>query len=199
MKKLTLATLSTLALTLTCSSVFAVDGTITVNGVVTDGTCTLQKGGGVITGLKNLTVSLPTLPKSTFTPTNPIPIVRYGINMFLTNATGTANCDAATTQAFKGIHLSVSSPNDDLDGTDKTFLVNKLTNAPNINPVFIRIYTDRSDVVDISAPWGKQAKSPIRTFRDQIYLQYFVGLASKSGVVDAQNVQAVVNYTLMYN
>lgn len=41
MKKLTLATLSTLALSLTCTSVFAVDSIITVNGVVIDGTCTL--------------------------------------------------------------------------------------------------------------------------------------------------------------
>jgi major type 1 subunit fimbrin (pilin) len=101
MQKLTLATLSTLALTLPFTSVFALDGTITVNGVVIDGTCTLRGEDSMVSGLKDLTVSLPTLPKSTFTPTNPIPRVRYGIHMFLTNATGTANCDAATTQAFK--------------------------------------------------------------------------------------------------
>lgn len=40
MQKLTLATLSTLALTLACTQVFALDGTLTVNGAVTDQTCT---------------------------------------------------------------------------------------------------------------------------------------------------------------
>jgi len=50
MKKLTLATLNTLAFTVSCTSVFALDGTITVNGAVTDQTCTLQpygSGGGI--------------------------------------------------------------------------------------------------------------------------------------------------------
>ena len=45
MQKLTLATLSTLAFTLASTSVFALDGTITVNGVVTDQTCVLLAKG----------------------------------------------------------------------------------------------------------------------------------------------------------
>ena len=200
MKKLTLATLSTLALTLPFTSVFALDGTITVNGVVTDGSCTLQ-GDAFATGLKDMTVNLGTWPKSGFTPTHPIP-VWLGINMYLTNADGTANCDAATTQAFKGIHLSVTSPNEDLDATDKTLLVNKATGPGGTsakNPVFIQINTDGGSVVDLSASWGTQAKSSILTFGNKIYLKYFVALVSKTWVVDAQNVTATVNYTMHYN
>ena len=195
MKKLTLATLTTLA----CSSVFAVDGTIRVNGVVTDQTCTLEAGGGPITGLKNLTVNLPAISKSTF-HANLQGAIKQNVVLRLLNATGTDNCDAATAKAFKGIHLSVASPDEDLDDTDKTLLVNKSTNAPTINPVFIRIYAYAGSVVDLSEPWGTQEKSPIiTTFGDQIYLQYVVSLASKTGIVDAQNVHAVVNYTMHYN
>ena len=199
MQKLTLATLSTLALTLVSTNVFAVDGTITVNGVITDGTCTLQ-GSAYAMGLKDMTVDLGTWPKSGFTPTHPIAI-RYGINLYLTNADGTANCDAATTQAFKGIHLS-ANPATDLDATNKTLLVNKaegVGGASSINPIFIQISTDDKEVVDLSAPWEKQAKSPILTFGNKIYLQYLVGFVSKTGIVDPQTYTATVNYTLMYN
>ena len=92
MKKLTLATLSTLALTLPFTSVFALDGTITVNGVVIDGTCTLRGEDSMVSGLKDLTVSLPTLPKSTFTPLNRVPFF-MGFNLSLRDATGTDFCE----------------------------------------------------------------------------------------------------------
>ena len=49
MQKLTLATLSTLAFTLASTSEFALDGTITFNGDITDVTCTLN-GGGIAMG-----------------------------------------------------------------------------------------------------------------------------------------------------
>jgi major type 1 subunit fimbrin (pilin) len=97
------------------------------------------------------------------------------------------------------IHLSVTSPTTDLDDTDKTLLVNQAIGTITANPVFIQLSNMNFEPVDLSAPWGKQAKSPIRTSGGRIYLQYFVGLASKTGIVNAQNVQAVVNYTLMYN
>ncbi|MEJ5139374.1 MULTISPECIES: fimbrial protein [Acinetobacter] len=196
MQKLTLATLSALALSLTCSSVFAVDGTITVNGVVTDQTCTLKGDGGFATGLKDITVDLGTMPKSKFTPTLPDPR-KHGFTLYLTNAAGTGACDVATTKAFQGIHLSAISAND-LDATDKTLLVNKAIDASTINPIFIQI-SSINGVVDFSAPWGVQAKSPIYTLGDETYLQYDAVPASKTGIVDAQNYTATINYIMHYN
>ena len=201
MKKLTLATLSTLAFTLASTSVFALDGTITVNGVITDGTCTLRgDDNSIVSGLKNLTVSLPTLPKSTFTPSNLIPFF-MGFNIALRDATGTDFCDLATSRAFRGIHLSAVSP-DHLDTTDKTLLVNKAEGAggaSSINPVFIQFYTSDALPVDFSASWESQAKSPVFTAGSHTLMYYRVQYASKTGIVDPQNVQATVNYTLMYN
>ena len=141
MQKLTLATLSTLAFTLASTSVFALDGTITVNGVITDGTCTLN-GGGFAMGLKDISVDVGTIPKSKFTPTLPDPR-KYAFTLYFTNAAGTGACDVATSKAFQGIHLSAISP-DHLDATDKRLLVNKATGtggASSKNPIFIQIHT----------------------------------------------------------
>ncbi|UOH17287.1 type 1 fimbrial protein [Acinetobacter sp. NyZ410] len=199
MKKLTLATLSTLAFTLASTNVFAVDGTITVNGVVTDQTCTLQSDGRFeSSGLKDITVNLRALPKSIFKPEV---TMTWGVDLYLKNATGTGPCDAATTQAFKGIHLSVTSP-DHLDATDKTILVNQATGAGGAsaaNPVFMRFITDDFRPVDFSASWESQAKSLPRNNGGNIFVQYLAAVFSKTGVVDAQNYTAKINYTIHYN
>ncbi|MGE8532701.1 MAG: fimbrial protein [Acinetobacter guillouiae] len=198
MKKLTLATLSTLALTLASSSVFATDGTITINGVITDGTCTLQGDDGKSTGLKDITINLPSAPKSIFEPAylNPMQVI---FSMQLTNATGTAACDAATTKAFKGIHLSPISP-DHLDVEDKTLLVNQATGASSTNPLFVQFQTStNSQAIDFSEPWGSQAKTPISYWSGIPIVTYELWYRSKTGIVDAQNVNATINYTLHYN
>ncbi|MEQ1320459.1 MULTISPECIES: fimbrial protein [Acinetobacter] len=197
MKKLTLATLSTLALTLASTNVFAVDGTLTVNGVITDQTCTLRaEENSILSGLKDLTVSLPTLPKSTFTPSNREPFI-MGFNIYLRDATGSDFCDIATRRAFRGIHLSAISP-DHLDTTDKTLLVNT-SGASVANPVFIQFYTVDSVPVDFSASWADQAKSTVQHLSNHTFVYYRVQYASKTGIVDAQNVNAKINYTLHYN
>lgn len=203
MKKFTLPVLGALALTLTCSSVFAVDGTITVNGVITDETCTLHARGDVEAGLKDITVNLPAISKSMFTPTNTTTSWRTTMDLYLKNATGTAPCDVATSVAFKGIHLSVTSPATDLDTEDKTLLVNKATGAGEAsakNPVFIQISTWDDKVVDLSAPRETQERSiPGNAGGLLMYVHYGVRYVSKTGIVDAQNVNAVLNYTLHYN
>jgi type 1 fimbria pilin len=191
MNKLTLPTFSTLLLTLVCTSVFAVDGTIRVNGVITDQTCTLQGLEGTV-GMKDITVTLPTVSKSKFNT------VGVNLVMELRNADGIGFCDAATSYAFRGIHLSAVSPTD-LDADDKTLLVNKSADVSIKNPVFIRMYTRFNKRVDFSAPWETQEKTTI--FRDGVrtIFAYGVGYVAKNWIVDAQNVQAVVNYTMHYN
>ncbi|ENV15144.1 fimbrial protein [Acinetobacter guillouiae] len=202
MQKLTLATLSSLAFTLSCTNVFAVDGTLTVNGAVTDQTCILQAqplASVGVGGVKDITVNFPALPKSRFIPNQAVWWVNF--YLFLKNATATGPCDAATTQAFKGIHLSVASPNDDLDDTNKTLLVNQASGASEKNPVFLQVLTRLSVPVDLSAPWGDQVSSDVYrdTINNETYLTYGVGVFSKTGIVDAQNYTAKVNYTIHYN
>ena len=198
MNKLTLPTLSALALSLVCTQVFAVDGTIRVNGVVTDGTCILHSAGGDASGTKDLTLTLPTVPKSEFYPN--VLLRKKLIYMELINATGTGICDVATSRAFKGIHLSVTSPATDLDIKDKTLLVNKASDTSTTNPIFFQFRTREGIPVDFSEPWGTQAKSPVFEGAYAVaYLSYYVAYISKTGIVDAQNVQVKINYTMHYN
>ncbi|WP_151802561.1 fimbrial protein [Acinetobacter guillouiae] len=202
MKKLTLATLSTLAFTLASTSVFALDGTITVNGVVTDQTCVLLAGIIGISGtngLKDITVNIPALPKSRFIPNQLVWVQSF--YLFLNNATNTGPCDVATSKAFKGIHLSAISP-DHLDTADKTLLVNQASGASRANPVFMQVLTGLPNLpIDLSAPWGRQARSQVGrdTTHNQTYIVYSAGVFSKTGIVDAQNYTATVNYTMHYN
>ena len=201
MKKLTLSALSAVTLSLACTSVFAVDGTITINGVVTDETCTLTGTGPGAAGSKNLTLTLDTVPKSTFTAPNSV-AAKKSFSLELKNANGTAGCDAATNKALKGLYLSAIAAAD-LDVADKTLLVNKAAGASAANPAFIQLLTDADVVIDLAAPWGTQAKSAITGLAADgtgtATMLYKAQYASVSGTVDAQNVSAVVNYTLQYN
>lgn len=203
MKKLTLPALGTLALSLACSSVFAADGTITINGMITDETCTLAGSGSGVNGSQNLVLTLDTVLKSTFTAAN-MTAAKKNFSLQLKNAAGTGNCDASTNKALKGLYLSPISTAD-LDTTDKTLLVNKATEggASIANPVYIQILTDADIAVNLSEPWGVQAKSAITGLAADgsgtATMLYKAQYASKTGTVSGQNVIAVVNYTLQYN
>lgn len=199
MKKITSHVLGALTITLACASVFAVDGAITINGAITDQTCILGAYLGTGTGIKDITIPLSPVSKSNFTPNNTTQGVK---NVFLSllNPSGAA-CDVAINKVFRGAHLSPISP-DDLDATDKTLLVNKAVGAGGasaINPVFIRMFTEHGNAVDFSAPWGTQARGLVYGHDFHRYLAYRAGYVSKTGIVDAQNVTATINYTLHYN
>lgn len=202
MKKLTLPILSALALGLASSSVFAIDGTITINGVVTDETCTLTGDGPGAAGSKALTLTLDTVPKSAFTAPNAV-AANKSFTLQLKNAAGTAGCDAATNKALKGLYLSALNPGD-LDATNKTLLVNKAggtTSAAEL--AFIQILTEGGLAVDLSASATAQLKSPVTGLAADgtgiATMKYQAQYFSKTGTVAAQNVSAVVNYTLQYN
>ena len=201
MKKLTLSALSAVTLSLACTSVFAVDGTITINGVVTDETCTLTGTGPGAAGSKNLTLTLDTVPKSTFTAPNSVAATK-SFSLQLKNAACTGGCDAATNKALKGLYLSPLAAGD-VDATDKTLLVNKAAGASIAEPVFIQLLTDTDAKVDLAASWGSQAKSAVTGLAADgsgtATMTYKAQYASVSGTVAAQNVSAVVNYTLQYN
>lgn len=192
MKTLTLFAPSTLTLSLVCTNVSAIDGTLTINGSIVDETCTLELNTLGASGVKDLSARLMTVPKSQI-------YTSMGVTFLLTDTAGTPVCDVAKTKAFKGIHLS---PNvaADLDTRDTTLLVsNAAAEVYSENPVFIQILTDKNKKVDFSAPWGIQAKSAINSNFDAATVYYTMQYFSKKGAVDAQNVTTLVNYTLHYN
>ncbi|MBI0395347.1 fimbrial protein [Acinetobacter bereziniae] len=201
MKSLSLSTVSALVLGLVCTHTFAVDGTITVNGVVTDSTCTLTGSGPGTAGSKNIIVTLDTVPTSTFTTANQSAATK-SFDLQLKNGAGTGGCDAATNKALKGLFLETAAAAD-YDATEKTALVNKSTDASSAKPVFIQILTDADTPVDYSQAWGTQAKSAITGLAADgtgtATMTYKARYFTKTGSVDAQNVTATVNYTLQYN
>lgn len=201
MKNLTLSALGALSLTLACSNVFAVDGTITINGVVTDETCTLEGSGGGASGARNLTLNLDSVKKSAFSDTTKT-AGQKSFSLQLKNAAGTAGCDAATNLSLKGLFLSAINATD-LDTTDKTLLVNKVSDASTTNPVFIQILTNNDALVNLNEAWGTQAKSDVTGLAADgtgiATMSYKAQYFTKSGTVDAQQVNATLNYTLQYN
>ncbi|WP_419820230.1 fimbrial protein [Acinetobacter sp.] len=198
MKKFTLPTLAMWALLLASSHVFAVDGKITVNGAVTDGTCTLRPTKiHPGTGMKNIIIPMAAVPKSSFTATNTL---QGRTNIFLDLVNGAGDyCDEAQNIAFKGIHLSPISATD-LDESDKTLLINKATGASVKNPVFIQLSVSGGNVpVNLSQPWNTQGRNAVYGHSQAVHVSYQVNYISKTGIVDAQSVTARVNYTLHYN
>lgn len=191
MKKLTLPALSVQALSLICTSVFAIDGTLTINGSIVDETCTLELDTLGKNGTRDL-IRLKTLPQSQIYTSS------MGITFLLTDTVGSAVCDVATTKAFKGIHLS---PNvaAELDAMDKTLLVNNTIDASRKTPVFLQVLTDKNSKVDFSAPWGTQAKSSINSKFDIATVYYTILYFSKTGLVDTQKLTTLINYNLHYN
>ena len=123
MKKLNLALLTiTLSAVGATTSVFAADGTITINGRVITSTCTLTGSGTGGTGKQNVTVTLPTVLNSAFTANSAVQATNFTLS--LTNDAGSAACDAVTIAGLKGITLGGPTNSAQYVAGDTTRLVN---------------------------------------------------------------------------
>lgn len=173
----------------------ATDGKITITGKVVDGTCTLAGAEGATGFADNIAVALKTVQSTDFSEN------KAGTKEFtlkLTDGTGQNSCGLVTNKAFKGIHITTASSDDHLSD-NPTALINKATNAINDNPVYIQLLTDKDKLIDFTTGWGDQAKSTIIDPDDQPKLKYKAQYFKTAGDVAAQDVSAVVNYTLQYN
>lgn len=194
MKKLNLALLvTTLCAAGITTSVFATDGTITINGRVITSTCTLTGSGTAGTGVQNVTVTLPTVPNSVFATANST-AQATNFNLSLTNAAGTAACDAVSIAGLQGITLGGPTNSTQYVSGATTRLVNtvsgstvnvqlKLASATNpIDFALTNQLTNSNATTTTSGVWNMQA-------------QYF----SPTATPTAQQVNSVVNYILNYN
>ncbi|MCX5466370.1 fimbrial protein [Acinetobacter nematophilus] len=139
MKKLMISMLCVLILGLVHSHTFAADGTIMVNGTITNSTCIVEVSGVGVSGLKNIVVTLTPVLKSNFQYSNSYtgPAV---FSLHLKNNAGTAGCDAVTNKALKGLVLETASATD-YDPMNKALLVNKAVGVSLTKPIFIYIRT----------------------------------------------------------
>lgn len=194
MKKLNLALLATtLCVAGATTSVFATDGTITINGRVITSTCTLTGSGTAGTGTQNVTVTLPTVPNSAFAAANST-AQATNFNLSLTNAAGTAACDAVTIAGLQGITLGGPTYTSQYVSGGTTRLVNTVSGstvnvqlklASVTTPIDFALtnqLTNTNATTTTSGIWNMQA-------------QYFSSTATPA----AQQVNSVVNYILNYN
>ncbi|ELY3878244.1 TPA: thin pilus major pilin AcuA [Acinetobacter nosocomialis] len=194
MKKLNLALLATILCAAgTTTSVFATDGTITINGRVITSTCTLSGSGAAGSGTQNVNVILPTVPNSAFAAANST-AQATNFNLSLTNSAGTAACDAVTIAGLQGITLGGPTNASQYVSGSTTRLVNTVSGstvnvqlklASVTTPIDFALtnqLTNSNATTTTSGIWNVQA-------------QYFSPTATPA----AQQVNSVVNYILNYN
>ena len=175
---------------------YAVDGTITITGKVVDETCILKGSTNTNNAGEDIAVVLDTVKKSVFSPTS-LTAGTKSFDLQLVSGNGSTACDAVTNSGFKGIHITTTSAADYL-ATNSTALINTIA-RDSISPVYIQLLTDTNAEVDYAAAWGVQAKSAV-TFKNNLpTLTYQARYFTETGVVEPQDVSAVVNYTLQYN
>ena len=173
------------------------NGTITINGLVVDGTCTLQIGAKAAGNRNAVTVTLKNSKTSDFsTTTREYPAAANDSESFtmqLVAADGEA-CPTDTFNQFKSISITAGA--NDILTTTPSVLKNTTGTGNNVG---IQILTKAGDAVDLSDAIN-QAKSPLddNTTRTITYRAryYFTG---ESGSATAQTVTATANYTLNYN
>lgn len=156
------------------SSAFAADGTITINGLVTDNTCVVTTPEG-----KDLTVTLPTVSK--------LSLASAGATAGRTPFTlGLSNCEEG---AIVGTYFEPGSTVD--------FATGLLNNAGSATEVKVQLVGDNNLPIRVLA--GPQANSQTVTANADgsadlnYYAEYYATGAATSG-----NVTTSVQYTIIY-
>ncbi|MHC5172104.1 fimbrial protein [Acinetobacter johnsonii] len=195
MKKLNLALLTiTLSAVGATTSVFATDGTITINGRVITSTCTLTGSGTAGAGTQNVTVTLPTVPNSVFAAANST-AQATDFSLSLKDSTGTAACDAVTIAGLQGITLGGPTNAGQYVSGGTTRLVNTASGAATVNvQLKLASVTTPIDFALTKQLTNNNATSLTRGIWN-MQAQYFSPAATPA----AQQVTSVVNYILNYN
>ena len=194
MKKLNLALLTiTLSAVGATTSVFATDGTITINGRVITSTCTLTAGGtGVGSGRQDVIVTLPTVLNSAFTANSAVQATNFTLS--LTNDAGSAACDAVTIAGLKGITLGGPTNAGQYVSGGTTRLVNTVPGSTVNTQLKLASVTTPIDFASTNQLTNINATSPTSGIWN-MQAQYFSPTATPA----AQQVTSVVNYILNYN
>ena len=194
MKKLNLALLTiTLCAAGATTSVFATDGTITINGRVITSTCTLTGSGTGGTGKQNVTVTLPTVLNSAFTANSAVQATNFTLS--LTNDAGSAACDAVTIAGLQGITLGGPTNAGQYVSGGTTQLVNTASGAATVNvQLKLALETTPIDFASTNQLTNINATSTTSGIWN-MQAQYYSTTATPA----AQQVTSVVNYILNYN
>jgi major type 1 subunit fimbrin (pilin) len=191
MKKMNLMLLVTaLGLVGMTNSAVAADGTITINGKVINGTCTLTGSAGATGTGTGVTVQLDTVRNTAFAAASST-TGEKNFTLTVTDGTG-GTCDALTVGAVKNITLSGTSGTNYV-ATNPSWLINTDASAPTNKDVFVQILNvDGTTPIDFSLTRQLSAST---TGAYALKARYISNKASPA----SQTVKTSINYTLEYN
>ncbi|MDM1251842.1 hypothetical protein HXZ77_12035 [Acinetobacter johnsonii] len=179
-------------------------GTITINGKIFNETCILSGGSGSnATGTKNVTVTLDTISSSSFTST----VRLAGKKNFDLNLTKTDGTTACYTTSGLGASLApvvtLSTTSTAAYQSNGIDLNNQALTASTSNPVYVQILarTGSSDVTGAVVNYSNtatQAKATYDSTANKFYYAAQYSAGAGAIIPEAQNVNAVVTYTITY-
>lgn len=176
-------------------------GQITINGKIYNETCILS-GSSNATGTKDVIVTLDTIASSNFTSSTR----EFGKKLFdlsLTKPDGTTACYTTNlgTSLAPVVTLSTAAAADyQTNGID---LKNKALTASTNNPVYVQILArtgsgDTTGAVVNYSNTATQAKATYDSAANKFYYAAQYSAGNGTTIPDAQDVRAVVNYTITY-
>ena len=177
-------------------------GTITINGKIFNETCILSGGSGSnATGTKDVTVTLDTIPSSSFTSTVRL-AGKKDFDLSLTKTDGSA-CYTTTLGSSLAPVVTLSTTSTTAYQSNGIDLNNQATIKSTTNPVYVQILArtgsgDTTGAVVNYSNTATQAKATYDSTANKFYYAAQYSAGEGAIIPEAQNVNAVVTYTITY-
>ena len=177
-------------------------GTITINGKIFNETCILSGGSGSnATGTKNVTVTLDTISSSSFTSTVRL-AGKKDFDLSLTKTDGSA-CYTTTLGSSLAPVVTLSTTSTTAYQSNGIDLNNQATIKSTTNPVYVQILArtgsgDTTGAVVNYSNTATQAKATYDSTANKFYYAAQYSAGEGAIIPEAQNVNAVVTYTITY-
>lgn len=178
-------------------------GTITINGKIFNETCILSGGSGSnATGTKDVTVTLDTIPSSSFTSTVRL-AGKKDFDLSLTKTDGTACYTTSGLGASLAPVVTLSTTSTAAYQSNGIDLNNQATIKSTTNPVYVQILArtgsgDSNGAVVNYSDTATQAKATYDSTANKFYYAAQYSAGAGAIIPEAQNVNAVVTYTITY-
>lgn len=179
-------------------------GTITINGKIFKETCILSGGSGSnATGTKNVTVTLDTISSSSFTSTVRL-AGKKNFDLSLTKTDGTTACYTTSgLGASLAPVVTLSTTSTAAYQSNGIDLNNQATIKSTTNPVYVQILArtgsgDSNGAVVNYSDTATQAKATYDSTANKFYYAAQYSAGAGAIIPEAQNVNAVVTYTITY-
>ena len=177
-------------------------GTITINGKIFNETCILSGGSGSnATGTTDVRVTLDTIPRSSFTSTDRL-AGKKDFDLSLTKTDGSA-CYTTTLGSSLAPVVTLSTTSTTAYQSNGIDLNNQATIKSTTNPVYVQILArtgsgDTTGAVVNYSNTATQAKATYDSTANKFYYAAQYSAGEGAIIPEAQNVNAVVTYTITY-